>query len=536
MKKLILLMFTVLMFVGIFSGCAKTEVATEGTTQVENAENAAIVPTKTTVNIAIGENLFDLNPLNTSSLPARIVAFNVFEPLVESDHKGTSGVFTPCLATKWERDETGKIWTFTLRQGVKFHNGEDFTSADVVATYQRLIEAGNTLSVHSQFWAYLSDVVAIDDYTVQIITTEPFASTLISVAFTPIISAKAWAELGDTPWDNQYMYGTGPWVFDEWVDGAYTHFTKNENYWNKTIYDPQFEDMYIKYILEPSSAIAAHLSGDVDAYIPSNGINVELLPLYNGTENTTQLITMKTGTFNYFGFNCATGAFADQNVRLAFDYAIDRQTIADTIFGGAASVPNSVVLDVTPGYDTDLAPYTYDPELATEYLAKSTYDGHEIVLYSSSGLNKSEDQLLVVSEMLNAVGFNTTVSVLEGATFSDIRKKGEYEVFLINDMTVGGDLAKYLSQKILNDTHKHGYENEEMMTLVNNILTELDPATRADLLSQYAVLTREVAAPHSILAQFIATYAIDYGIVGIDLWTDGTFGFKYVDYDASLIP
>jgi ABC-type transport system substrate-binding protein len=533
MKKLIYLTLALVMFSTMLAGCATTGTAPAPTSAP--VATAVPAPAKTTVNIAIGENLFDLNPLNTSSLPARIVAFNVFEPLIESDHKGTSGVFTPDLATKWEHDASGKVWTFTLRQGVKFHNGEDFTSADVVATYQRLLKAGNTLAVYSQFWSYLSEVKAVDPFTVQIITKEPFASTLISVAFTPILSAKALAALGDTAWDKKYMYGTGPWIFDEWVDGSYTHFTKNDNYWNKANYNSAFKDMFIKYILEPSSAVAAQLSKGVDAYVPSNGINGELIALYKGTEKTTQLITMKTGTFNYFGFNCATGAFADQNARLAFDYAIDRATIAKTIFGGMANVPSSVVLDVTPGFDPKFANYTYDPKVAKDYLAKSNYDGHEITLYSSTGLSKSEDQLLAVSEMLNAVGFKTKVSILEGAAFSTLRTSAKYEVFLINDMTVGGDLAKYLSQKILNDTHKSGYKNPEMMTLVNNILTELDPAKRAAYLTQYAVMSRSVAAPHSMLAQFTATYAVNYGLTGIDLWTDGTFGFKYVSYDPKLV-
>lgn len=81
------------------------------------------------------------------------------------------------------------------------------------------------------------------------------------------------------------MYGTGPWIFDEWVDGAYTHYLKNEDYWNKAVYDSKFEDMYVRYILESSSAIAAHLSGEVDAYVPSNGIDVELLSQYEGYDN-----------------------------------------------------------------------------------------------------------------------------------------------------------------------------------------------------------------------------------------------------------
>lgn len=531
MKKLVCLLLAFIMVAAMFVGCGTTDpgVAEDPKAPVnEGGESNSGVAAKKTVSIAISENLFDLDPLNSNSLPARINTFNIFEPMLEFDHKGTSGVFTPCLATEWSVDESGCVWTFKLREGVKFHNGEDFTSADVVCTFERLL-ADRSLSCANQFWPYLAAVEAIDEYTVNVITSEPYAATLISICYTPIIPDEAYAEKGMDLFLAGGMFGTGPWKFDEWVDGAYTHYLKNEEYWNKENYDPAYEDMYIRYILESSSAIAAHLSGEVDAYVPSNGIDPGLLSQYNNFD-AAELISLDTGTFNYFGLNCANGAFADFNCRMAFEYAIDRQLICDTIYGGAAKVPNSVVLDTVPGYDASLEPYTYDPELAKEYLAKSSYDGHEIVLYSSAGLNLSEEALLAVSEMMNAVGFKTSVSIVEGATFTSLRKAGEYEIFLINDMTVGGDLAKYVAQKITGDSHKHGLKDEKLMELANGILTTVDVEDRAEYFTQYAHYMREIAAPHSILAQFNCTYAINKNVTGIDLWTDGTFGFKYVDY------
>lgn len=519
MKKLACLLLALIVMLGVLAGCGNTT----------QDDPAAEVPTgKKTVTIAISENLFDLDPLNSNSLPARINSFNIFEPMLEFDHKGTSGEFTPCLATEWSVDDSGCVWTFKLREGVKFHNGEDFTSADVVCTFERLIE-DSSLSCASQFWPYLESVNAVNDYTVEITTKEPYASTLISICYTPIIPNEAYAEKGADLFLAGGMYGTGPWIFDEWVDGAYTHYLKNTEYWNKASYDPYYEDMYIRYILESSSAIAAHLSGEVDAYVPSNGIDPGLLNQYSSFDKVN-LTTLDTGTFNYFGFNCATGAFADINCRMAFEYALDRQLICDTIYGGAAKVPNSVVLDTVPGYDASLEPYTYDVEKAKEYLQKSSYDGHEIVLYSSAGLNLSEEALLAVSGMLNEVGFKTRVSIEEGATFTSIRKSGEYEVFLINDMTVGGDLAKYIAQKITGDSHKHGLTDEKLMDIADKILTTVDADERAGYLTEYAHYMREIAAPHSILAQFSCTYAINKDVEAIDLWTDGTFGFKYVDY------
>lgn len=522
--RLILLAMAMVFF---FTSCAgKTDSSTQAGQESQ----------KKVVRIAISENQVSMDPLNPVTFPGRITTLNVFEPLVEFDHGGLSGEFTPCLATSWEHDETGTKWTFHLREGVKFHNGEEFDSADVVATYQRLIDETTSLSVYSQFWAYLESVRAVDKYTVELTTTEPFATTLISVAYTPIFPNEAYAALGDALWQDKYMYGTGPWLMREWVDGAHTRFAKNTEYWNIANYDTQFEEMYIRYILEPSSAVASHLSGDVDAYVTSNGIDIEMLPLYNGRSNITELITMDTGTFNYIGFNCADDkVFGDLNTRLAFEYAIDRQEICDYILGGGAKVPNSVMLDTIPGYNPDLPPYEYNPEKAREYLAKSSYAGQKIVLYGPAGLLKGQDQLLAMSEMMNAVGFNTSVSVVERATYNGIRNSGDYDMFIGNDMPAGGDLAKYFSQKILTDSHHHNFNNPRMMELVQNIMTEMDVENRNGYLKEYAALTREFAAPHSILAQFKCTYAVDYGLTGIDLWKDGTYGFKYVDFDETLL-
>ena len=544
MKKLICLLLAMLIMASMLVGCGgnsssdKTDgwsgepAADAGTDAKEPAaetggEGGSEGGSKV-VSIAISENLFDLDPLNSNSMPARVNTFNVYEPLMEFDHKGTSGEFTYCLATEHSVDDTGCVWTFKLREGVKFHNGEDFNADDVVCTFQRLVD-DPSLSCANQFWPYLESVEKIDDYTVSIKTSQPYAATLISVCYTPIIPNEAYAELGADLFINGAMYGTGPWIFDEWVDGAYTHYYKNPDYWNKENYDPYYDEMYTRYILESSSALAAHLSGEVDAYVPANGIDTGLLSQYEGRDDIT-LTSIDTGTFNYFGFNCANGAFADINCRMAFEYALDRQLICDTIYGGAAKVPNSVVMDCVPGYDPTLEPYEYDPELAKEYLAKSSYDGHEIVLYSSTGLNLSEEAMLACSEMLNAVGFNTSVSIVEGATFTTIRKEGNYEVFYINDMTVGGDISKYIAQKITGDSHKHGLKDEKLMELATGILLTIDPDERAEISKEYTRYTREIAAPHSIMAQFNCTYAIDNDVTGIDLWTDGTYGFKYVDH------
>lgn len=488
--------------------------------------------TKKVLNIGLNSNIVGLDPLNVNSNSSRAYVYAVFEPLIEYDHQGLTSNFVPCLATEWSVDETGCVWTFKLRENVQFHNGEAFTSADVVWTYQRMLDE-KSLQLRSAFWSYLASVKAIDDFTVEIATSEPYAAALISVAMTPILPDEACTQYGEDFWNNQMLYGTGPWKFEEWVDGAYLHMVKNTEYWNKE-YNPNVEEIYFRFLTEVSTAIAAHISGDLDAYIVNGGIDRELLSMYDGYKNI-ELITKETQNVIYLGFNHSDdSAFADKKVRQAVDYAIDRELICGTIYNGDAKVSSSIILPSMPGYDESIPAYEYDPDKAAQLLKESTYDGHAITLYTSNSLSKGKDQCLAIAEMLNNVGFNVNVEVMESAAFTELRRSANYEFFLMNDQPMGGDLAKYFSMKILTDAHKHEYKNDELMDLSAKILTELDVPTRQKYLVEAAKLMRAEAAPHTILYYLVQTQAVNYGVVNLEMYYDTCYSVKYVDYDASL--
>lgn len=539
MKKLTALFLAALMLLCMLTACTsepkanEQPVATGGNAApAETAGSADPANTKTVLNIGLNSNIVGLDPLNTNSNSSRAFVYAVFEPLVEYDHQGLNSNFTPCLATDWSVDETGCVWTFKIREGVTFHNGEALTSADVVTTYQRMLD-DTSLALKSAFWSYLASVEAVDEYTVNITTKEPYAAFLVSVAMTPIMPDEAYAQYGEDFWNKQMLYGTGPWKFDKWVDGAYLSMVRNEDYWNKE-FTSNVKELNFRFLTEVSTAIAAHISGDLDAYIVNGGIDSELVPMYDGYENV-QLITTETQNFIYLGFNCSDdSAFRDVKVREALDYAIDRDLICSTLFNGNAMISNSVLQPSMAGYDPSIPAYEYDPEKAAQLLKESSYDGHLITIYTSNSLSKGKDQCLAISEMLNAVGFNTNVESMESAAFTELRKSAEYEIFLMNDQPMGGDLAKYFSQKIVSDAHKHEYQNGEMMELSRKVLTELDVEKRMDYLAQVARLMREEHAPHTMMYYLVQTQAVNYGIVNLKMYSDTCYDVKYIDFDASL--
>lgn len=481
-----------------------------------------------TVNVALSENLISLDPLDQANIIGNLQNNLVYEPLVWYDGEGG---YDPLLAEKWEYSEDGTVWTFHLRKGVKFHNGEDFDADDVACTFQRILDNKDSLNNPLQYWTELESYEVVDPYTFEIHLSEPYATVLLSMYFTPIIPNEAFAQLGETLWTGQKMYGTGPWVFDEWIDGQYCHYTKNEEYWDRANYDSYYDELYIRYITETSTGVASHIAGDVQVNIASGGLNPDMIPLYKSAEDKIDLISIESGSHHYIGFSFKEGSpFLDINVRKAFNSAIDRESIVNNILGGG-TVPNGIIVSTDIGYNPDIEGYTYNPDEARRLLAESSYNGEEIELCCNVSALKGEAILLAISEMLNEVGFKTSVSVVEVATLSDMRRTGDYDTFLVANMHASNDPGNTLTFRILNDAHHSGYVNEELNERIQQSNQEIDVEKRTEILKEIAALMDKENAPHTAICQFELKYAMDKGVTGLELYNEGWFNVKHIDFD-----
>ena len=512
-KGLVLVMMLALLCCQIFAG-GSSEATAGGT-----------ATTGKTLSIAINENLLTLDPHHANNAPGYMPRNMCFDMLVESDHEGN---YTPSLATSWEFSDDGTEITFHLRDDVEWQDGTDFTADDVVCTFQRLID-DRTLNISSIYWELLEGVEKIDDHTVKIILSAPYAPVLSSLSVTAIIQKAQYEAEGVNAFNNQNFVGTGPWLFDEWVDGQYLHFIKNENYWGD--FESYYDDVYLRIVLETSTAIAAHRNGDVQAFIASSGIPADNLVQYQGSEDKIELVTINTGTVQYFGFSCRDDSvFKDKNVRLAFAHAIDRQSIADFIFSGQASVTDSFAVESVIGNTPDAVHYEYDPELAKEYLAASSYNGEPIVLSSNTGTAKAQETLLACVDMLNAVGFNASMEIVESAILTDMRATGDYDVFAVATMQENGEPYKYFNMRVLNDAHHSFFVDEELFEMIRESNSEMDQDARRALLEKCVVRWSEDLV-HLPIVRLASTYAIDYGVTGIELYQDGLYNFKYVSHE-----
>jgi ABC-type transport system substrate-binding protein len=273
------------------------------------------------INIAFSSTIGNVDPHNSTSNNSANSTSAVFEGLVDDDREGN---ISPLLAERWEANEAGDRWRFFLRKGVKFHNGEPLDAKDVKCSYDRLIAGKSKLRTAASYWKSLSGCEIVDDYTVDLIFEAPNPFCLKNVAQTAIIPDEAYAQYGDDLWNKQMMYGTGPWVFKEWIEGQYIHMVKNKEYWNKAKYDPYYEEVYLRVILEPATAVAAHLAGDVQVIVPQGGVNKEFRAMYERAADRIQRLEIKTAMPNYLTIQCEEGkVFNDKNARMALEYALD---------------------------------------------------------------------------------------------------------------------------------------------------------------------------------------------------------------------
>ena len=540
-KRIVVICSVVLMLVMLF-GCGSPAASNPGAgTAAPNATSNPSGPSdpgtpagperSKIVNIAFSEKPRTMDPHNSTDQGSETAVRMCYETLIYSDHLGQG--YHPMLAESWEIAPDGTYWTFKLRQGVTFNNGEPFDADDVVCTFERLIERGDELGQAMTQWADLESVEKIDQYTVRVNYTQPYPVAGNAYRGTYIIPNEAYEEYGDDLFNLQYMYGTGPWIMEEWVDGQYAHYTKNPNYWDKENYDPYFEEVYIRHVSEPSTAVAAHLTGDIDVYCPSGGIDHDLLPLYNGTEQTTEIFGMNTNFNMYMQFQMKEGSpWTDFDVRRAFNASIDRQLIIDAVLGGG-KMPIGIYAEGVVGYDNTIDPYEYDPELARQLLADSSYDGREIELMSYPNMPKAEEVCLSIADMANQVGFNMTVKVEESGVFNTRRQTGEYDVFAGHVAFPDGMCYRQLNTNILNDVYKNNYKNEELFDAVRHYNTEMDDALRNGYAQQANRLIRDELAPQTVFAHLNVTYARNYGVVGVDFYPDGMFNFAKVDYDPA---
>ena len=256
-----------------------------------------------------------------------------------------------------------------------------------------------------------------------------------------------------------------------------------------------------------------------------------MLSMYDGHDNI-DISSVDSGTMLYLQFQCSDASvFSDPNVRKAFSMAIDRDTIAQTLMGGSR-VPVGITTNVSMGYDENFSSenYTYNPEKAKELLADSSYNGEEVTILATTAVTNSQQLMLAICDNVNSIGFNCKSEIVEVATLGDLRAKGEYDMFIVAGLNPGGDPFHFTSFRIAQDMHKSNYVNETLNNMINEALTCTDQDKRDDLYREINKIVCDEAAPMITLVQMVSHLAVDKGVTGVELYSDGVLDISRTDY------
>lgn len=268
--------------------------------------------------------LLNLDPINQPSTENSIVVGLMYNRLM--DLSSTFEV-SPELAESWESNADGSEWTFKLRQGVKFHDGKEFTAADVVYTYKRLIDPASASEAAATL-AFLNPdgITAVDDYTVQFKTDKPVVElpVLITNKNTFIVPDGATTEsIAASP------NGTGPFMPVDFDVAAQPHvFTKNPNYWEEGL--PKADCIEFSHIQEATTLNAALLSGEIEV---AQQVSYATLPTLQNNPDI-QLLTAGPATQMTLAMWVDTPPFDDIRVRQALKMVIDRKAMLQTVLLG----------------------------------------------------------------------------------------------------------------------------------------------------------------------------------------------------------
>jgi len=475
------------------------------------------------VKIAISSTLETLDPHNSTANSVASAADGIFERLIEFDRDMK---LVPGLATAWEASEDATVFTFKLREGVKFHDGTPFNAEAVKANIDRLADQSNNLKRNSMF-RVVSSTEVVDEHTFRMTLGSPFGAMLATIAHPSIVmhSPKALAEMGNDV--GKHPVGTGPFKFEGHVPGDYLNMTRFEEHWGDS--DSNVDEVTLLTVRESATSVAMLKSEEVQYVFP---LPAELHKNISN-DDTFQVQEIPGITVWTASMNLNLEPFKDARVRKAFNLAVDKNAFLQVVYAGHGRAADSPIAPNTAFYSQQEA-YPFDLEQARALMKEAGYeDGFEIEAWGRNNTNETRT-LQFLQQQLSQINVKVKIFPLEAATrsaklFGDVKPEDQQFGLAIGGWSPStGDADWHIRPvygteawipKIFNLSF---YSSPEVDAAIETALSSADQKIRGDAYAKaQSVIWNDV--PAIFLGSENKMAAGDAKLDGVYPMPDGTF-------------
>jgi peptide/nickel transport system substrate-binding protein len=444
--------------------------------------------------IGIPSEATSIDPHYQDLTPTTQIREHIFETMILS---GPQDELLPGLATAWRITDDPRVWEFTLRRGVRFHDGSPFTARDVVFSIARAPDVPGAPSTFKRYLEGIVEVTAPDDFTLQVHTTKPMPMLPNSLSRIAIVSARLPRDVTPAQFNSgEAAIGTGPYKFVEYVPGSHVKVAVNPDYWGGR---QPWDNVTFRLFTAAPSRVAALLAGDVDmiadvpppdvprlstsekfaiAQGPSNRVIFWALDVYR---EKTPFITAKDG-------QAIANPLRDRRVREAISLAVDRRVLVERVMENLAIPASQIPPPSYGGYDAAITTPKADPTRARALLAEAGFpDGFKLAIHSTNNRYPNDANLAqAVAQMLSRIGIETSVTALPVALYFGAARKNEFTMPQIGWGMAPGDAGVVMREALRSDSiNNYGkWSNPNFDALLDRADREMDPASRNALLAQ----------------------------------------------------
>jgi peptide/nickel transport system substrate-binding protein len=420
------------------------------------------------------------------------MARNVFDGLINQDEKQQ---LKPALALSWAPlDDT--TWEFKLRQGVKFHDGSDFTAEDVAATIRRVpLASENSPSSFMRYVSEIKEITVVDPYTIRFKTAGPaplLPNNLSRISILPKADEKLPSKELNA---GNGVIGTGPFKFVKWQQGDGVTLARNDGYWGKK---PTWNTVTFKFITNDSSRVAALLAGDVDLIenVPTPDLGTikksKKARLASTASNRVMYLHMDQDreVSPFAAGPDGKNPLRDVRVRRALSMAINRGLMVQRIMDGEGIPAGQLVPDGYFGYVSDIKPEKFDPEGAKKLLAEAGYPkGFSMTFHASNDRYPNDEKVAqAIGQMFTKIGVKMDVVTMPAAVYFPRASKREFSLIMGGAAIETGESSGVLGPLLATFSKDQGQGNRGRYSSVefdrdfNTALKTVDAAKREKLL------------------------------------------------------